>query len=107
VMRPGSECFSPYNGPGGRLAQLSASVVLALVAVVMRFGRAGRADRRPLTRPECRCWANCSTWTRPTQWRRSSDGGRQWGAIFRIFLPGGDLVIVSGADLVEQIPADR
>ena len=32
--------------------------------------------------------------------------GRQWGPIFRISLPGRDLVIVSGADLVEEICDD-
>ena len=32
--------------------------------------------------------------------------GRQWGPIFRISMPGRDLVIVSGADLVEEICDD-
>ena len=32
--------------------------------------------------------------------------GRQWGPIFRVSVPGRDLVIVSGADLVEEICDD-
>ena len=32
--------------------------------------------------------------------------GRQWGPIFRLRVPGRDLVIVSGADLVEEICDD-